>query len=68
MMISTKGRYALRVLIDLTEDTIMPSKMLLGRTAHAADGVQINGTMNWRYATQETLLYLDRAHVNGTYL
>ena len=67
-MAINKVIYGNQVLIDLTADTITPSKMLLGRTAHAADGVQISGTMNWRYAIQETLLYLDRAHVNGTYL
>ena len=67
-MAISKVIYGNQVLIDLTEDTVAPSKMLLGRTAHAADGTQISGTMNWRYAIQETLLYLDRARVDGTYL
>lgn len=67
-MAINKVIYGNQILIDLTEDTITPSKMLLGRTAHAADGSQITGTMKWRYAIQETLLYLDYASVNGTYL
>ena len=67
-MAINKVVYGNQTLIDLTQDTIIASKMLLGRTAHAADGSQITGTMNWRYAIQETLLYLDYASVDGIYL
>ena len=67
-MAISKVVYGNQTLIDLTADTVAASKMLLGRTAHGANGESITGTMKWRYAIQETLLYLDRAQVEGTYL
>lgn len=33
------------VLMDLTSDTVVPSKLASGYTAHSADGSQITGTM-----------------------
>ena len=43
-MAVSKVVYGDTVLIDLTEDTVTPSTLASGVTAHAADGNQITGT------------------------
>lgn len=37
--------YGGKVLIDLTEDTVTPAKLLTGTTAHDKSGTAITGTM-----------------------
>lgn len=38
--------YGEKTLIDLTEDTVTPKKLIKGYTAHAADGNLIEGEYN----------------------
>lgn len=38
--------YGDRVLIDLTQDTVTPKKLIKGYTAHSADGAVIAGEYN----------------------
>lgn len=41
------------VLIDLTADTVTPDKLLIGATAHSADGDLINGECDFDANTQD---------------
>lgn len=41
--IYNKVVYGGKVLIDLTQDTVIPKKLIKGYTAHSADGNIING-------------------------
>lgn len=41
--IYNKVVYGGKVLIDLTQDTVTPKKLIKGYTAHSADGNIING-------------------------
>lgn len=38
-------KYAGKVLIDLSKDTVTPDKLLEGYTAHGANGNKVTGTM-----------------------
>lgn len=62
-MAISKIIYGNSVLIDLTNDTVSATKVLSSYTAHGANGESITGILNWRYAIQNTVLYLDRASV-----
>ena len=42
-MAVNKVVYGTTVLVDLTQDTVTPEKLLLGTLAHAADGEAISG-------------------------
>lgn len=52
-MANSKIIYAGRVLIDLTGDTIKADKLLVGQTAHGADGEPITGTCTYDANTQD---------------
>lgn len=39
--------YNARVLIDLTDDTVAPDKLLSGATAHDKSGTKITGTVTF---------------------
>ncbi len=55
-MAVNKVNFGSETLIDLTEDTVTPDKMLQGTTAHSADGEVIEGTLtvnNFRTGTSE---------------
>lgn len=45
-MAVNKVVYGTTVLVDLTEDTVTPDKLLLGALAHGADGEPITGTLD----------------------
>lgn len=45
-MAVNKVVYGTTVLVDLTEDTVTPETLLLGQTAHRADGEPIAGTLD----------------------
>ena len=44
-MAVNKVVYGTTVLVDLTEDTVTPDKLLKGATAHNASGEPITGTL-----------------------
>lgn len=52
-MANSKIIYAGKVLIDLTSDTVEPNKLLIGQTAHGADGELITGTCDYDANTQD---------------
>ena len=60
------------VLMDLTGDTVTPSQLLKGITAHGANGAPITGTCDWDAATGDAtataaeILSGKTAYVKGT--
>lgn len=46
-------KYAGRVLMDLSKDTITPDKLLEGYTAHGANGEKITGIMKKMTVTDD---------------
>ena len=52
-MANSKIIYAGKVLIDLTSDTVEANKLLVGQTAHGADGELITGTCDYDANTQD---------------
>lgn len=52
-MANSKIIYAGKVLIDLTSDTVEADKLLVGQTAHGADGELITGTCDYDANTQD---------------
>lgn len=52
-MAISKVVYGGNTLIDLTADTITAEKLLVGATAHGADGEKINGECNFDANTQD---------------
>ena len=52
-MAISKVIYGGEVLIDLTGDNVTPDKLLVGATAHGADGEQITGTCDYDANTQD---------------
>lgn len=68
----SKVVYGGRVLIDLTADTIEPSKLLEGYTAHGPDGGLIEGSCDYDSNTQDAnatdseILAGKTAYVKGT--
>ena len=71
-MANSKIIYAGRVLIDLTSDTVDKDKLLVGATAHGADGEPITGTCTYDAntsdgtATDAEILSGKTAYVKGT--
>ena len=53
-MAISKVVYGNQTLIDLTADTVTADKLLIGTTAHGADGEEIVGTCDYDMNTQET--------------
>lgn len=45
--------YAGKTLIDLTQDTVTADKLLVGITAHGADGALVTGTCTWDADTKD---------------
>lgn len=45
--------YAGKTLIDLTQDTVTADKLLVGTTAHGADGALVTGTCTWDADTKD---------------
>ena len=61
---TSKVVYNDRVLIDLTEDTVSPSTLMAGVTAHGADGEKIVGTGmagHIRYDVEQSLTEEEKA-------
>ena len=48
-----------RVLIDISSDTVTPSTLLSGTTAHDASGAEIEGSFDMFALTVDELLALD---------
>ena len=53
MMGYNKLVYGGEVLMDLTDDTVTPDKLLEGCTAHGANGEKITGTMKKMTVTDD---------------
>lgn len=61
---TSKVVYGGRVLIDLTDDTVSPSTLMAGVTAHGADGEKIVGTGmagHIRYDVEQSLTEEEKA-------
>lgn len=73
-MANNKIIYGGKVLIDLTEDTIMPNKLLQGYTAHDGAGEKITGTCSFDVnstdgtANQAEILERQTAYARGVKL